>query len=349
MVSLIRRLGITFSRLLPKKHVQKFTRTIHYTGKDEAQAEFILGVLNMVGVFIILASVLLFYAIELPTQMGEDEFGLPQEIPNEYEPYKFLVIILGIIVYLFLLFAVHLVFFLIKEKRKTFVENVLPDALFMIASNMKSGETPFHAVKSSIRPEFGPLAEAFDLAITRSLGSTSFSDSLLQVGDTIDSEILQRSMKLFSTAIRSGSRVSMLLEDIANDVISRQTLKKEMVTNTKTNSMFIIFMVVIAAPFLMSISIFFSESMGSFRGDAGTGGESVGGLGGGDTVSSEFLTLYAYAFLFLTGIMASYFSATMVEGDGRNGLKKAPLIIAASYGVFFMSQYLINTMLGGMF
>jgi pilus assembly protein TadC len=229
---------------------------------------------------------------------------------------------------------------------------VLPDALFLIASNLKSGVTPFQAVKSSIRKEFGPLAEAFDVAINKSLGSKSFSNSLIETGDDINSELLRRSMRLFATAINSGSKISALLENMAKDIIERQTLKKELVTNTKTNSMFIMFMVAIGAPFLMAVSIFFVDSVSKIQSSTSIGSvpiEGMEGMGGTIQITIGFLMIYSYVFLFLTGFMASYFAGVMVEGDGRKGLNKAPVIVGASWIVFILAQYLIKVLLGGVF
>ena len=47
--------------------------------------------------------------------------------------------------------------------------------------------------------------------------------------------------------------------------------------------------------------------------------------------------------------MASYFAGIMVEGDGKEGMKVAPLIIGGSYIVFFIAQFIVGSMLGGLF
>ena len=42
---------------------------------------------------------------------------------------------------------------------------------------------------------------------------------------------------------KSGNKISVLLDNLANDIVDRQTLKKELLTNIKSNSMFILFMI----------------------------------------------------------------------------------------------------------
>ncbi|MBU1977460.1 MAG: hypothetical protein KKA62_05915 [Nanoarchaeota archaeon] len=46
------------------------------------------------------------------------------------------------------------------EKRSAFVESILPDALQLVAANIKSGFIPSRALILSARKEFGPLSDA---------------------------------------------------------------------------------------------------------------------------------------------------------------------------------------------
>ena len=103
----------------------------------------------------------------------------------------------------------------------------------------------------------------------------------------------------------------------------------------------------------MSVSIFFVDSVGSIQAtsglDSGASAPGFGGMGGAPAIDANFLTIYAYIFLFLTGFMASYFAGVMVEGEGKEGMKKAPLIIGGAYIVFFIAQFIVGNMLGGLF
>ena len=57
----------------------------------------------------------------------------------------------------FIILCTYLWLSIAAEGKGKFVERILPDALQLIASNMKSGLTAERALFVSARPEFGPL------------------------------------------------------------------------------------------------------------------------------------------------------------------------------------------------
>ena len=77
------------------------------------------------------------------------------------------------------------------------VESHIPDMLHLIAVNIKSGMTPFRALKFSARDEFGPLKEEIDFATTKSFGTNSLSDAMLNMNKRVRSEMLDRVAKVF--------------------------------------------------------------------------------------------------------------------------------------------------------
>lgn len=330
MKTVFERMCISFSRIVPGNIRDKFRIQIKYAGRDNDPDGLVgFGLLNGFSVFFIaLVLVRLF----------------------DLSGYFIAIFALAPLIVLFLQ---YLYYFLLADRRGKFVDRVLPDALSLIASNLFSGLTPYHAVKSSIRPDFGPLGDAFQIATNKSLGTKSFTEALNEMNETIKSDSLKRSMKLFSTAIESGSNVSKLLESLAQDITDRYILKNDLVTSTKTNAMFILFMVIVGAPILMSVSIFFIDIVGNIQEtsglDASAGAEFDIGFGTEVAIDSDFLKIYAYILLFVTGLLASYFSGTINEGDGKSGLKVAPVIVGASYVIFIISSYFIRQFLGGFF
>jgi Flp pilus assembly protein TadB len=333
MKTFFERICISLSRLVPPFYKTSFERIVRYSGK-EADISVSLG-FSMVNALTIFGIVYLFIYL------------------LNFSPGWLINLAGFFVIVLLVFFSQYIYYYFLAERRSKFVDRILPDALSLIASNLASGLTPYHAVKSSIRPDFGPLGEAFEIATNKSLGTKSFNKSLLEMTETINSDPLNRSMKLFSSAIESGSNISALLESLAADITDRRILKNDLVTSTKTNSMFILFMVIVGAPFLMAVSIFFVDIVGDIQEnsglDAAASAEFDIGFGGQIGITPEFLRIYAYVLLFITGLLASYFSATMIEGDGKSGLRIAPAIIGGSFIVFVISSFLINNVLGGLF
>ena len=67
------------------------------------------------------------------------------------------------------------------DRRRNFVENVLPDALELTAANIRSGFIPSKALLLSARNEFGPLAEAIKRSGKEIMTGKSLADGLNQI------------------------------------------------------------------------------------------------------------------------------------------------------------------------
>ncbi|MFT4310521.1 MAG: type II secretion system F family protein [Candidatus Woesearchaeota archaeon] len=235
--------------------------------------------------------------------------------------------------YIFLFFS--------AERRTARVERVLPDALQVIAVNLRAGSTPYEAVKAIADDQFMDLGFEMQRVINKVSGNVSFGDVLLTVNEYIDSPALHRCLLLFVSSIKSGGKLAELLEGLAVDITQRQSLKKDLVINTKTNSMFIMFTIVVGAPLLMAISIYFVDIVADLQENTGSTA-TMAGFGGGELlITSGFLLVVAYVFLLLTAVFACLFVGAMIDGEAKRGLKYAPMVIGATYAVFFVARFLI--------
>ena len=82
---------------------------------------------------------------------------------------------------IFMIILMNAWLILAVEKRKNFVESVLPDALELMSANIKAGFIPSQALLLSARPEFGPLSDAIKKAGNQILTGLSFSDGLKEI------------------------------------------------------------------------------------------------------------------------------------------------------------------------
>ncbi len=250
-----------------------------------------------------------------------------------------------------ILFYLHLSY--VIDGRKKMVENILPDFLFLVGNNLKSGMTPFYAFRSAVRPEFGPLSEEIQIATQKSLGIDSFSDALKQIAYRIDSKILSDTTKFFSQALRSGGKLAQLIETSAKDIKQTNQLKNELVTATRMYSLFIIFVVIIASPMLLSVSVQFLNILGSIQ--AQTSGFSTGSsnintgmgmIGTGVSITPEFMTTMGYIIIIVNAFLASVFIGVLGGGKIRDGLKFAPVIAIIGIVLFTVLIQAVGALVG---
>lgn len=317
----IERFYLDFARLFPRKYRNHLKKQFIYAGL-KTEADLWLGSLNLVTI--------LFFIIIII---------LPWSIFNYFQ-------IIYLIIAFFLFFLIHLasyllVYFKVEDRTKR-IEEALPDFLQLISSNLKAGMTPFQALKHSSREEFGPLKEEISYATSRALGTGSFIEVLLTITKRVKSELFERSMKLFTTAMKSGGHLAVLLEELSRDMAETRSLKKELVTNTKTYSAFIMFTIVFGTPLLLSIGVRFVEMITEIQAKVPEGvGFGVGFLVGEIAITAPFLTKVSVALLIITSLLASMLMGVIREGKAKTGFRRFPFIAIACIVIFIITRILI--------
>ena len=244
----------------------------------------------------------------------------------------------------------YVLLYIKAERIRDEIENQLPDALQVIAANLDAGTTPYQALKSAVKKEFGVLGRLFDKATKKALASENFSEALADVARNTNSSIFKRTVKLIGSAMRSGGNLAPILRELAADISERKMLKQEMITNTKTYTMFIMFTIIVGAPLLFAISIHFVTIVNDLQSTAQlTSSEfGLGFVAGGIAITADFLTKVSYVSLFLISLLACGMMGVITTGKVKLGLKYAPIVVGGSIIVFIIAKGIISSMFGGL-
>ena len=251
------------------------------------------------------------------------------------------------------LFYLHILY--VIDGRKKMVEKILPDFLFLVGNNLRGGMTPFYAFRSAVRPEFGPLSEEINIATKKSLGMDSFSDALKGIATRIDSKILADTTKFFAQALHSGGKLAQLIETSAKDIKQTSVMKKELLSSTRMYVLFILFVVVVASPMLLAVSVQFLQILISIQGEtssiSGVGDaeitSQVGITGAAISITPEFMKLMSQIIIVANGLLASIFMGVIGGGKIREGLKYAPIICIVGLVLFEILLSGIELVIGG--
>ena len=220
--------------------------------------------------------------------------------------------------------------------------------LYLIAANMKSGMSPYNALKSSALEQFGPLKDEIEHAIALANSGKSLADSLLGISRHVKSETLSRTLRIFTNAIKSGARMSSLLEELANDISETRNLKRELVMNTKTYSLFIMFIIIIGAPLLMAISIHLFDVISGIQSSTLPSVSDNYGMNaflGKTTITRQFLMSISITMLVITGILSSMLLGVIKEGKMLYGMKYSPVVIIPSVILFYLVIYWVGNVI----
>ncbi len=255
--------------------------------------------------------------------------------------------LIAVLVFLFTFFTLYLVLHFRVEDRRRRIENVLPDALQIIAANIRAGLTPLAALRTAARPEFGPLEEEIRCVTAKSLGIESFTDALMEMSKRIKSEVLERTVALFIVSMRSGGSLAVLLENAADDILEGQELRRELIAGTNMYIVFILFAVLIGMPALLSISIEFVNVINSLQ-QTGVSTSLSGqvGLAMSAPVSADFLLYASIATIVGTSVTVSMLIGVIHDGKELNGLKYTLYMLIASLIAFLlMHNYVLKMLL----
>lgn len=240
------------------------------------------------------------------------------------------------------------VLILVSERRKKATEEVLPDALQLMAANIRSGLTPDRALMLSARPEFGPLEVEIRRAAKKTISGKSLEESLRGISERINSKILDRSMKLVIEGIRKGGELGSLLEQTADDIRHIRILLKEVSAYVLMYVIFIFFAAALAAPALFAVSTYLVQTMtmlgGIFPGEVPTPRQ-VGSLRITRVqIPAEFLMNYSLVALTITSIFGGLIIGLVREGTEKAGIKFIPLLFLLSFGIYFAVKTFVASM-----
>jgi len=339
-----------FIQTKPKEPATRLDKLLTYAGIDEP-SDIWLGsrLISALIIGFLFAISLVAFSFFTNSDIG---FGIPGNFKIVYMlGYMFLAFIIGLSLTL-TIFYIHL-YYLIHDTTKR-VEEVLPDFLLMIAANMHAGLTPFAAFQAAARPEFGPLEKEVKKVAAYSLGSESFTDALNLLTNNIDSNVLRRTIAFFENGLKSGGRLANLLETAAEEIRDLDELKKETVLNTRTYTIFLIFILVIGLPLLLAISTEFLAVFTQLQSQASPakGGSSVSSislLSPNLNISAEFINEAAIGLIFMTSLLVAIFIGVIAEGKLLFGIKYMPPLAIAAYVVFFIVKGALHGFLASFF
>ncbi|MDO8427990.1 MAG: type II secretion system F family protein [Candidatus Diapherotrites archaeon] len=249
------------------------------------------------------------------------------------------------------------------EKRAKFTESVLPDALQLVASNIKSGMTTEKALFVSARSEFGGFAEELKTAGRKILAGEKTTQALSEISTTIRSPVLERTLKLLVEGIKNGAQIADLLLQLGNDLREENALQKEIQANISMYVGMIFITSALGAPILFGISTVIvgtvSEQLMATSGtlsslkDMPSG--NLGPLSGLSSfvgasrtqISPDFIQLFSLIALIVTAFSASFTIGIIQNGKEKAGIKLIPMILIVAIVLFFIVKNTLASMIGG--
>lgn len=313
------------TRIYPRRIKQEFTKLFKYSRINVKD--------NFLGLFFLISmgfSVIISYLINF-------SFGS-----------KF--ILTTILCFFVIQISLYFIIYLKAEANGRFAESILPDALHLMSSNLRAGLTIDKALLLSARPEFGILSEEINsVGKSLTLGG-DVAESLLGMSKNIKSDILNKTIMLIVSGLKSGGGLVNLLEHVSKNLRQRMLLEEKMKTSILMYFIFIFAAISFGAPILFGFSSFLINILETNIATLELPSNSAIPISFSKlSLSSSFVIKFSVISLITMCVLGSLILGLINKGDERSGAKYIPALIFLSLSVFFLARFLVKSLLGGLF
>jgi len=321
-MKIIRRMAITASKLLSKKLKARIKSLLNYGGLN-IDVNYYIGLALLLGI--------IFGLVAFMYDLSFREVNLATILIS--------IGIFSLILGIFILFP-----YFKSEQRAKKVDERLPDFLNLMAANIRSGMTAISAMHGAAKEDFGVLSEEVENAVSASMGSESYEDILSLLLKRINSRILERIVKLLITGMKTGGDLATLVEGAAEEVTQIRVMQGELITSVRANMLFIVLIIIAGLPFLLTVSIFFVETIQNLQTQVGPSE-----LGRGVSISDitpEFLVTMSYIIIIATSLFASVLVGAVVDSSYIQGLKYFVPLMIISIIIFLIASNVVPNVIG---
>ncbi len=250
--------------------------------------------------------------------------------------------------------AVYFWLVLRVDRKSKVVEEVLPDALQLMASNLRAGLTTERAIILASRPEFGPLQQEIDRVGKKLAVGVELGDALAGMSKKIQSRVLEKTLLLIKSGLESGGSLAPLLEQIAENLREQQMVKKRIKANILMYIIFIFAAVAFGSPMLFGLSSFLIQVLSKNIAAIELPPESLSTIDIPISItrvglSEPFIISFVITSLVTNSIFASLILGLVGKDKEKEGIKYLPFLLVASLSVFFIIRRILKAMFTSLF
>lgn len=262
------------------------------------------------------------------------------------------IIILFVFFFMLVQFLSYILLVFNADAKGKFVEDILPDVLQLISSNLRAGMTVDKALMFSVRPEFGPFSDEINIVGKEITMGKDISEALEEMSERIKSEKLKKTISLITSGLKSGGELASLLSQTAQNLRNERLIEERVRANVLMYVIFIFSAIGFGAPLLFGLSSFLVETLTASLGKINIPEETAAEFPlmlSKVTISPEFVLTYVIVSLVTTSILGAIVIGLIRKGREREGIKYIPLLLFVSLAVFFTVRFVVSNLMGSTF
>jgi len=262
---------------------------------------------------------------------------------------------LVLLFFFFILFLLMVYFYITLriDAKARFIEELLPDALQLMSSNLRAGYTTDKALLLSARPEFGPLRDEINRVGKEITMGKDIDEALLEMTKNVRSKKLKKTIMLIVTGIKSGGELASLLDQTAKNLRQEKFVEEKIRSNVMMYVVFISSAIGFGAPLLFGLSSFLVEvlttNIAAIEIPQTTVASAMPIKFSTVGITIGFVKMYSIVSLVTSSVLGSFILGLIGKGEEKRGIKYIPILILMSLSMFFFVRFVIKNMLGGLF
>jgi len=236
-----------------------------------------------------------------------------------------------------------------KSARVKKIENIFPDFLQLVSSNLRAGMTVDRAMLLSARPEFAPLDKEI-LQSGRDISTGKpVSFALKTLSKRINSEKIDKTLSIILSGIRAGGNLAILLEETSRSMRQRDFIEKKAASQVLMYTIFIFLAVSIFSPGLFSLSGVLVQTMTDLMGGVNPESlpQNVPISFSSVNISVNFIHYFSILFIIVMDVLASLVLGLVGKGSEKEGLRYLPVMLILSLGIFFSLGKILSSVMAG--
>ncbi|MBI4017897.1 MAG: type II secretion system F family protein [Candidatus Aenigmarchaeota archaeon] len=231
------------------------------------------------------------------------------------------------------------------------VEDMLPEALELLSSNLKAGLPLKESLQMLMSEEFGQLGVEMSSAATEMSTGTPIVEALKSTRFHVASELYGKTIETLSRSVESGVNMDRICGELARNINDLHNIRRDIRASTVTYTLFLSFAALIASPILFALSTFLTEASTQIFSAAsettGGGGAPLGLLSFSTTLPPiDLLRNFFLVAIAITSIFTSLGVGIVREGSVRVGLRYMPIFLIVSFVVYFIAKSAVTSIVG---
>jgi len=228
------------------------------------------------------------------------------------------------------------------------MEEVFPDVISLMSSNLRAGITIDRSIVMAARKEFEPLDKEILETGKEIATGTDIVTALKRMSDKIDSEKISKIIMLIISGLKAGGNIADLLEETARNMKEKEVIEKKAGSTILMYVIFIFFAVAVGAPVLFGLSSVLVEiiiNLTSNLPDLGSMQSQIPFTFSQVPITVNFVIYFALIFIFVTDLISCFVIGLINKGDGKTGLKYFIPLIITSISIFFLVRTVLASFL----